>query len=420
MIKEGQVESSAPTAKEMAAESEANDPQEVPDSTEMIPADPLVEPQESEQQDDTEAKKSAIGAILSSLQQHEEDHTQTPDVESNETDAWVLIDQFLAEHPVSKDTEPAKVAEDYLQWLAERPPLPPLDDETGNSNQDENGAGGKDDVSHETGSSVDTSILDSAADNVEGDDDVYQGDGNIADDDESILHAGGEPILTFEDPAYSGDPMDMSSVMVTTDGAVSVNGKEIPDEILFAFDDFGYDEQVPLSQDRYQPTVNGDFDVLFEYNPKPGKGHEQDTVKLEVNGHSLFPDKKMATGIELGKKLATPGWFARVTKKYYVVSMSNVFDGKPGPDDFTVALIFEDPDDSSIVYNTTVKNLSRKKFNGDKYTSATSYYVQLWSKLRWLNVNKSLYETLYKNFAEAQMLLYNQKNNTNYTDLSVF
>lgn len=418
MIKEGQVESPTPTAKETAAESEANDPQEVPNSTEMIPADPLVEPQEPEQQDDDKAKKSAIGAVLASLQQHEEDHTQTPDVESNETDAWALIDQFLAEHPVSKDANPANVAEDYLQWLSERPPLPPLDDNKDDLNQDENDTHDGDDVSHETGSSVDTSILDSTADNVESDDDVYQGDGDIASDDETIMHAGDDPILEHTDPVYSGDPMDMSAVMVTTEGVVSVGGKEISDEILFAFDDFGYDDQQSSSQDLYSPTANGEFDILFNYNPVPGKGQEHVTMNFSVRGHSLFPDKKMATGIELGKKLATPGWFGRVTKKYYIVSLTKGGNEKD-TDDYTVALIFEDPDDSSIVYNTTIRNISYKLF-ADKQTSQNPYITQLWNKLRKWNVNWTLYTSLYENFAKSQMALYNQKHGTNYTDLHEF
>lgn len=133
---------------------------------------------------------------------------------------------------------------------------------------------------------------------------------------------------------------------------------------------------------------------MFNYNPKPGKGHENDRMLFGTKTHNLFKDKKMATGREFGEKLATPGWFGRVTKKYYIVTIPTGQLADPTPDDFTVALIFEDPDDSSIVYNATLRNLSDRLFAGGS-TSATPYSVQLWSRLAWRNVNRNLYDSLY-------------------------
>nr|DAJ12656.1 MAG TPA: hypothetical protein [Bacteriophage sp.] len=126
------------------------------------------------------------------------------------------------------------------------------------------------------------------------------------------------------------------------------------------------------------------------------------------NGKPLFTNKQMATGAELNVRLSIPGWFNRVTKKYYIVTGND----KSEADDLTVAMIIEDPDDPNIIYNVTMREPSARHFiKGEE-----SRLLHIINRLKFLNVNKELYHALLNNALQSVTTAYNLKYKTSLTE----
>jgi hypothetical protein len=116
----------------------------------------------------------------------------------------------------------------------------------------------------------------------------------------------------------------------------------------------------------------------------------------------------MATGAELNKMLSIPGWFSRITKKYYIVSGYD----KSEADDLTVVMIMEDPDNPNIIYNVAMREPSARHFiKGEE-----SRLLHIINRLKFLNVNTELYHALLNNALQSITTAYNLKYKTSLTE----
>lgn len=219
--------------------------------TEPIQADPLVEPTtqpipkpatkptvKPAGDDEANAKKSAIGGILAALQQHEEDHTQTPEVESSEEDTWTLIDKYLSEYPEAMSAEPADSAKDYLQWVSEQPERQDSSEEPEETPEEEPEEGGEhtyedDDTSHETGTPIERPLTESPVETIDDGGESKPYDAQGEDNTSTVMDTNDGLLNAHNNPVYSRDPMDMSTLTVTDDGIINVGGQEVQNDMLF-------------------------------------------------------------------------------------------------------------------------------------------------------------------------------------------
>lgn len=157
--------------------------------TEPVPDDPLMEPTTQPipepatkptakpvEDDEANAKKSAIGGILAALQQHEEEPEETPEEEPEEG----------GEHTYEDD-----------------------------------------DTSHETGTPIERPLTESPVETIDDGNESKPYDAQGEDDVLMAADENGGISNAYNDPVYSGDPVDMSTLMVADDGTVMVGGQEV-------------------------------------------------------------------------------------------------------------------------------------------------------------------------------------------------
>jgi len=195
--------------------------------------------------------------------------------------------------------------------------------------------------------------------------------------------------------------LDLNKIDVDDSGNVTYSGKQIKDDpLVFSGLSDIYDSQVDESKvSAERSVVESKIGNPFNYAPDSTK-----PMVFKHNKTPLFTDKRMATGSELNQKLSIPGWFGRISKMYYIVSG---FD-KSKADDLTVALIMEDPDDSNVIYNVSMRRPSSKYFR----MGEESDLLHIIKRLKFLNVNTQLYEALLNNAVKSSTTAYNLKNKT--------
>ena len=195
--------------------------------------------------------------------------------------------------------------------------------------------------------------------------------------------------------------LDLNKIDVDDSGNVTYSGKQIKDDpLVFSGLSDIYDSQVDESKvSAERSVVESKIGNPFNYAPDSTK-----PMVFKHNKTPLFTDKRMATGSELNQKLSIPGWFGRISKMYYIVSG---FD-KSKADDLTVALIMEDPDDSNVIYNVSMRRPSSKSFR----MGEESDLLHIIKRLKFLNVNTQLYEALLDNAVKSSTTAYNLKNKT--------
>lgn len=203
----------------------------------------------------------------------------------------------------------------------------------------------------------------------------------------------------------SDEDNSLNDLDVKDDGSITIAGKLIDDELLSSsgLDDM-YDEQVDEGKvEAERSVVTSEIGNPFNYRP------DSDVrIPYEHNGKPIFTDKQMATGAELNKMLSIPGWFSRITKKYYIVSGYD----KSEADDLTVVMIMEDPDNPNIIYNVAMREPSARHFiKGEE-----SRLLHIINRLKFLNVNTELYHALLNNALQSITTAYNLKYKTSLTE----
>ena len=203
----------------------------------------------------------------------------------------------------------------------------------------------------------------------------------------------------------SDEDNSLNDLDVKDDGSITIAGKLIDDELLsFSGLDDMYDEQVDEGKvEAERSVVTSEIGNPFNYRP------DSDVrIPYEHNGKPIFTDKQMATGAELNKMLSIPGWFSRITKKYYIVSGYD----KSEADDLTVVMIMEDPDNPNIIYNVAMREPSARHFiKGEE-----SRLLHIINRLKFLNVNTELYHALLNNALQSITTAYNLKYKTSLTE----
>ena len=203
----------------------------------------------------------------------------------------------------------------------------------------------------------------------------------------------------------SDEDSSLNDLDVEDDGSITIAGKLVDDELLsFSGLDDMYDEQVDEGKvEAERSVVTSEIGNPFNYRP------DSDVrIVFKHNDKPIFTDKRMATGTELNKMLSIPGWFNRVTKKYYIVTGND----KSEADDLTVAMIIEDPDDPNIIYNVTMREPSARHFiKGEE-----SRLLHIINRLKFLNVNTELYHALLNNALQSITTAYNLKHKTSLTE----
>lgn len=195
--------------------------------------------------------------------------------------------------------------------------------------------------------------------------------------------------------------LDLNKIDSDDSGNITYSGKQVEDDLLvFSGLSDMYDTQVDESKvDVERSVVESKIGNPFNYFPD-----STEPMVFQHNKKPLFTDKRMATGSELNERLSIPGWFGRITKMYYNVSGYD----KSNADDLTVALIMEDPDDSNVIYNVTMRRPSSKFFR----MGEESDLLHIINRLKFLNVNTELYNALLNNAVESSTTAYNLKNKT--------
>ena len=158
----------------------------------------------------------------------------------------------------------------------------------------------------------------------------------------------------------------------------------------------GYLAQGAISDPIYNGAAynSGELPLSFNYQPD---GDKPMVFKVKDKELSFGKGVRMGTGQELAVKLATPGWFEKVVNNngfYYIVSCSKTFDipnTQQGRDLLTVAMIIKDPEDSSVVYNVSVRQLASiyKDSEGKPRESNDNTIMY---ELMMRGVNKDFYE----------------------------
>lgn len=155
----------------------------------------------------------------------------------------------------------------------------------------------------------------------------------------------------------------------------------------------------------------------FFYDPEA-----TETVFLTVGENQVVLDKPLATGKELGEKLATPGWLDKVLQNdgaYYIVTASqdalklenNNSAHKADPRDaFSVALILEDENNS---YYCALRNLEQVSYKDEKGVKhKTKGELRLRNELRRKNLDlKKVAAELGLSRIDADSDIYDKVNN---------
>lgn len=200
--------------------------------------------------------------------------------------------------------------------------------------------------------------------------------------------------------------LDMNQFDATDDGVLTYDGNEIDNALNIGQSE---DEDVSESNlnesktEKTEAVLSSEIGNPFNYTP-----NSTQRMAYTHNGKVLLADKKMATGQELNKKLSTPGWFETVKKIYYIVARDDNNGKGADPDDLTVAMIIEDPDDNSTIYNVAIKTPTYKYFK----RNGLSYMGELIDGLRMLNVDKNKYDNLRQIYINAEVSRYNLLNKT--------
>lgn len=200
--------------------------------------------------------------------------------------------------------------------------------------------------------------------------------------------------------------LDMNRFDSTDDGALMYDGNEVDNALHIGQSE---DEDVSESNlnesktEKTEAVLNFEIGNPFNYRP-------DGTIPMvyKHNGKVLFAGKKMATGSEFNQRVSIPGWFNTVKKMYYVVT-GNDNDGKGASvDDLTVALIIEDPENNSVLYNVTMRTPTDKLYK----KGGTSYLLEIIKGLKLLNVDEDRYNDLKQIYINAEVSRYNLLNKT--------
>lgn len=218
------------------------------------------------------------------------------------------------------------------------------------------------------------------------------------------------PVPKNDSLVISPTPNDVNLNEVDTDenGQLTISGNPIDEDMLmFSGLDDSYDEQV------YDGKIEAEHSVVTSEIGNPFYYRPDSTIPMvfKHNKKPILTNKHMATGSELNAKLSIPGWFSRVTKTYYIVSG----DDNSRADDLTVAMIIEDPDDSSIIYNVSMREPSMKHFDKNNLSGETRL-THIIKRLKFLNVNTQLYNALLNNAMQSILTAYNLKHKTQLTE----
>lgn len=214
----------------------------------------------------------------------------------------------------------------------------------------------------------------------------------------------------------------VSDLDVTEDGVAVQNGLELnPDQagqLNSEQQELSVHERDKQSQALGEtPTMtvgaNADFEIPLSFNYRPDS---TTPMVFKANGKELFKNKTMATGAQLGQKLLTKGWIDRVVQKFYIVTNSEGNNAS----DFTVAMIMIDPDDSNILYNTTLKTPSEHAVTVNKITGTRMTRLQdIITNLEFKNVNREVFAAKYSRMLQRFVDEYNDNHNTQYTIRSI-
>lgn len=199
--------------------------------------------------------------------------------------------------------------------------------------------------------------------------------------------------------------LDMNKFDSDDDGTLIYDGKQIDDSLTI-----GQSEDEDYSNDNLDENKTEAAEGVLSSIGNPFNYQPDSTTPMDYkhNGKVLFANKKMATGNEFNQKVSIPGWFNTVKKMYYVVSGKDN-DGKGvDADDLTVALIIEDPDDNSTLYNVAMRTPSDRLFK----KGGSSYLSEIIRGLKLLNVDEQKYNNLKQIYISAEVSAYNVSNGT--------
>ena len=153
--------------------------------------------------------------------------------------------------------------------------------------------------------------------------------------------------------------------------------------------------------------------VTFFYQPNGVK-----PMDIKRDGNPIFTNKKLAPGKELAKKLQIPGWIKRVKKSFYIVHGNDADGNGTTADKLSVSIIFEDPDDSNIIYASSLRgtdntypytHINHKSPYAKRRQYVGTDYEYIIDSLGSVGVNGPLFDTSFDKIINAKVLAVQQK-----------